>query len=89
MRRLLQAGVPWRVGRHQRRIRQAFIAYGERSVTTAELFLFVWPRLDVNKRWPCNKWRSVRWAAERYAVRVKPRTRPLLWRAKPGLLDEE
>jgi hypothetical protein len=26
--------------------------------------------------------------AERFAVRVEPRSRPLLWRAKPGVVPE-
>ena len=87
MRHLRRGGTPDRVGKHQRRVRQALAALG--VATTRQLFEYVWPRLDPNKRWPCWRWGKVRFAVERYAVRVEPRTRPLLWRARPGLLDEE
>jgi hypothetical protein len=39
------------------------------------------------KPWVKWRWLDVRRSAERYAVRVMPRTCPLMWRAKPGVLD--
>jgi hypothetical protein len=58
-------------------------------MTTRELFEHCYPRLDASKRHPEWMWWAVRWAAERWAVRVEPRTRPLLWRAKPGVVPDE
>jgi hypothetical protein len=40
----------------------------------------VFPRLDI-KQARQSHWYTVRVAAERYALRVSPRRRPLLWRA--------
>lgn len=67
-------------------MRQALIAL--EIATTRELFEYVWPRLALDRRWPCWRWRTVRRSAERYAERVAPRTNPLTWRAKPGLIDD-
>ena len=84
MQRLLRGPSPDRVGKHQRRVRQALIAL--EAATTHQLFEYVWPQLDPDKRWP--NWCRVRCAAERFAERVSPRTRPLKWRAKPGVIPE-
>ena len=78
MQRLLRGPSPDWVGKHQWRVRQALIALG--AATTRQLFEYVWPHLDPDKRWPNWRWCRVRCAAERFAVRVEPRTR-----AKPGL----
>jgi hypothetical protein len=43
----------------------------------------VYPRLRKADR--DHYWYAVRCAAERYAVRVEPRTRPLKWIAKQNL----
>jgi len=76
-------GADRREGRLQRAVRRAFIASGK-PLTTRELVQWAYPRL---KQVPDIQWRYVRLAAERWAVRVKPRSRPLRWRAKPGALD--
>jgi hypothetical protein len=55
-----------RVGKHQRRVRQALIAL--EVATTPQLFEYVWPHLDPDKRWPSWHWDKVRRAAERFAV---------------------
>jgi hypothetical protein len=73
-----------RSGYGQRQIRRALQGYGE-VLTTRELMQFVWPRLSLNTRQPRWRWYLVRRAAERYAERVTPRTRPLSWRAKTDL----
>jgi hypothetical protein len=71
-----------RRGRNQRAVWRALIGYG-RPMTTAELLKFVYPRLPrADKR---SYWYAVRCAAERYAVRASPRTRPLRWVTKPDL----
>jgi hypothetical protein len=80
MQRLLRGPSPDRVGKHQRRVGQALIALGAAK--------YVWPHLDPDKRWPNWRWCRVRCAAERYAERIEPRTRPLKWRAKPGVILE-
>ena len=72
-----------RRGKNQRRIWQALTGYG-RPMTTRELVEFVYPRLK--KADKDQYWYPVRRAAERYAERVEPRTRPLKWIAKPELL---
>lgn len=59
----------------------------DRPMTTRELFEHCHPRLDVSKRFPGWYWFKVRRAAERFAVRVGRRSRPLLWKLKPGLAD--
>ena len=87
MQRLLRGPSPDRVGKHQRRVHQALIALG--AATTRQLFEYVWPHLDPDKRWPNWRWCRVRCADERFAVRVEPRTRPLLWRAKPGVIPDD
>jgi hypothetical protein len=48
MQRLLRGPSPDRVGKHQRRVRQALIALG--AATTRQLFEYVWPHLDPDKR---------------------------------------
>jgi hypothetical protein len=60
---------PPRRGKHQHQVWRALVALG-RPVSTHELFEFVWPHLDVGKRWPRWRWYVVRYAAERYAERV-------------------
>jgi hypothetical protein len=70
-------------GRNQKAAQRAFLAYGE-AFTTTDLMRFVFPRLDA-RRQPRWRWRAAREAAERFAVRATPRTRPLRWVAKPGL----
>jgi hypothetical protein len=55
----------------------------------SELLAFAYPYLKVGT--PIPEWRlaSVRKAASRFAVRVlEPRSRPLKWRAKPGLGEQ-
>jgi len=87
MQRLLRGPSPGLVEKHPRRVRsQALIALG--AATTRQSFEYVWPQLDPDKRWPNWRWCRVRCAAERYAVWVEPRTRPLLWRAKDGVIPE-
>jgi len=71
-----------RRGQNQRRVWQMLIGY-DRPLTTAELLGFVYPRLKAADR--RHYWYATRRAAERYAVRVEPRTRPLKWIAKPDL----
>jgi hypothetical protein len=88
MRRLRRGGTPDRRGRHQKRILSAFVGYGP-VLSTRDLAKHVWPRLDPDKRWPCWRWYLVRRSAEHWADRVEPRTRPLLWRVKPGVLPDE
>jgi hypothetical protein len=50
-----------------------------RPVTTTEMMQVVYVRGEPWTKW---RWNGVRGSAERYAVRVLPRTRPMLWRAK-------
>jgi hypothetical protein len=81
-RRLLTRGRDRRVGRRHRQIMRLLITADGGPVTTRQMVEFVYPWLDPSKpiaRW---RWRKVRLSAERYAERVTPRTRPLLWRAK-------
>ena len=72
-----------RRGKNQLAVWRALIGYG-RPMTTTELLGFVKPRLKAADR--RHYWYATRLAAERYAVRVEPRTRPLKWIAKPDLL---
>jgi hypothetical protein len=73
---------PHRQGRRQKSIHRAFRGYD--VLSTAQLMEFAFPRVDVRHQ-PHWRWHDVRQIAERFAVRVEPRTRPLLWRAKPGV----
>ena len=72
-----------RRGKNQRQVWRMLVAY-DRPVSTAEMLAAVYPRLRKADR--DHYWYAVRCAAERYAVRVEPRTRPLKWIAKPELL---
>jgi hypothetical protein len=69
-----------REGRLQRAARRLLIARNGSPVTTRELAEYAFPDSPL----PHWRWYTVRMAAERYAERVTPRTRPLRWRAKPG-----
>jgi hypothetical protein len=73
---MLRGPAPGRIGKHQRRIRQALISYG-RPVSTRELYEFCWPRLDSSSWRPEWRWLRVREAAARFATRASPRSRPL------------
>ena len=72
-----------RSGRHQKRIRQALLGYGE--MTTAQLMQFVFPRVDASEWHPRQRWWLVERAARRYGEPLEPRTRPRRWRLKPDL----
>jgi hypothetical protein len=63
------------------------VGYG-RPLTTKELFEHCYPHLDPSKRQANWRWMAVRYAAERYGMRVTPRRRPMVWIARPGLLDD-
>jgi hypothetical protein len=74
-----------RIGRNQLSVWRAAIGYGG-ELTTAQLMEFAYPRLGRSQpRW---RWYAVRLAAERYMMRVSPRSRPLRWRLRPGVLPE-
>jgi hypothetical protein len=88
MRWLYRGPPPDRVGRRQKQVRRALLAAGDPAVSTAQLFEWCWPRLDPDARWPLWRWYTVTRAASRYAVPMNPRTRPLMWRARPGAFDE-
>jgi hypothetical protein len=72
-----------REGARQRGVRRLFIVLDGGTATTRDLYLAAYPRLDPSERVPGWRWNKVRRAAERWAVRVGRRSRPLLWRAKP------
>jgi hypothetical protein len=75
-----------RRGRNQRAVWRALVGYSQgRPMTTAELLQFIYPRLRKADR--RHYWYAVRCAAERYAVRAEPRTRPLRWVARADLYD--
>ena len=69
-------------GRRQRAIRRLLIAAGGRPVSTQEMMAAIFPRSP----WVYWRWHCVRMSATRYAQPVEPRSRPLLWRARPGVL---
>jgi hypothetical protein len=69
-------------GKNQLAVWRALVDYN-RVMTTSELLGFVKPRLKAADR--RHYWYATRLAAERYAVRVEPRTRPLKWRLKQDL----
>jgi hypothetical protein len=73
-----------REGRNQRLIRRAF-AYAD-VLTTIELAAQIDPWGAAAGSIPEWRLQTVRRAAERWAVRVEPRSRPLLWKAKPEAL---
>jgi hypothetical protein len=83
-RNLRPGGSRDRVGKLQLRIWRAFVGYN-RPLSTAELLALCRPELAPGKRYPEGLWLRVRTAAERYAIRATPRTRPLTWVAKPDL----
>jgi hypothetical protein len=76
-----------REGYRQRAIRRQFIALHGATVTTRDLLLAAYPRLVVGEHVPDWQWTKVRRAAERWAVRVGRRSRPLKWRARPEALE--
>jgi hypothetical protein len=67
-----------RRGRHQIAIRRALACYAA-MLTTRELFEHVYPGCADRSEW---RWSVIRRAAERFATRVTPRSRPLRWRLK-------
>jgi hypothetical protein len=77
----------YRIGRRQRAALRAFIGYGP-VLSTADLFRHVWPELDPSKTHPWWRWKVVRAVAGRWAVRMEPRSCPLRWRARPGVVPE-
>jgi len=81
---LLPRGRDRRTGRLHRQIRRVLIVADGKPVTTRDLVSAAYPRIKLTER----HWYRVRISAGRYAERIlSPRTRPLLWRAKPGVLD--
>jgi hypothetical protein len=82
----LRRGGHGRVGQLERQVRRALRGYEQ--ATTRLLAEHCLPRLDWSRTQPGTIWWRVRRAARRWAVPVKPRTRPLLWRAKPGVLPD-
>jgi hypothetical protein len=77
----------YRVGRNQRAVTRALLAYGKKF-TTAELLRFIYPRraLEQLRSW---HWKAARQAAESCGMeRVLPRRKPLLWRARDGVIPE-
>jgi len=69
-----------REGRRQRLIRRLLIAGDGKPVSGREMVQAIYPRGP----WPEWRWACVRLSARRYAVPVlKPRSRPLKWRANP------
>jgi hypothetical protein len=72
-----------RRGRHQIAVKRALTAYAA-TLTTRELFEFVYPGCANRSEW---RWFMIRRAANRYGQRLEPRTRPLRWRLRPGVLD--
>src|SRR5262245_47850393 len=68
--------------RCSRQIRRALIAANGGPVSGAVFMAAVYP----NVPWVEWRWTDVRRSAARYAERVlSPRSRPLLWRARPGV----
>jgi hypothetical protein len=66
----------YRVGRNQRAVARALLAYG-REFTTAELLRFIYPRLGQLRSW---HWKAARQAAESCGMeRAHPRRKPLRW----------
>jgi len=59
-------------------VRRMLIAADGRPVTTEQFVKAIYPRGP----WLSWHWRQTRWSAERHAVRVIPRTKPLRWRLK-------
>ena len=76
----------YRVGRIQRAIKRAVISYG--VVSTRDLMEFAYPRSVPGWR-RRGTWLYVRRVAARYLEPIAPRTRPLNWRAKPGVIPDE
>ena len=70
-----------REGRVQRIARRLLIAR-DGPVTTREIVEQAWP--GVRTYW---HWMNAVRAIERFAYRAGPRSRPLMWIAKPGLFD--
>jgi hypothetical protein len=73
-------------GKHQLAIKRALLGYGP-VLTTAQLAAHVFPRLQRIEKG--SHWYTIARAAERYATRASPRTRPLKWIAKPELLKPD
>src|SRR5262245_52319795 len=80
---LLPRGRDRRTGRLHRQIRRVLIAANGKPVTTRHMVEAAYPRRQLAEQ----HWLRVRVSAERFAVRATPRTRPLLWQAKPGAFD--
>src|SRR5262249_13826596 len=72
-----------REGHRQRKIRRLLIAADGQPVSTLAMMEAIYPYGP----WPYWRWHNARMSARRYAKPVlSPRSRPLLWRAKPGVL---
>ena len=74
-------------GKRQRQIRRLFIMLNGATVSTYDLLLAAYPRLEPGERVPDWQWTKVRRAAERWATRTGRRSRPLKWTAKAGMLE--
>jgi hypothetical protein len=74
-----------REGRRQKAIRRLLIAADGGGVSGRQMMEAIYYRGEPWTEWRCA---TVRLSALRYAERVlEPRSRPLLWKAKPGLLN--
>ena len=80
---LIPGGPGHREGHVQRQVRRVLIAEG--LVTTRDMMNAVWMR---GEPWTESRWRHMRRAAERFAVREGKRSRPLRWRLKPGFQNK-
>jgi hypothetical protein len=81
---LRRGGLDRREGRRHRQVRRALIVASTEIVSGRELMAAVYPR----QPWTEWRWRDMRKSAERYAERILPRTRPLMWRAKQDFKNE-
>jgi hypothetical protein len=71
-----------REGHVQRAARRLLIAMNGGPVTTREVVEYAWP----DGRLPLWRWGNAVEAVARYADRIEPRSRPLLWKAKSDLV---
>ena len=82
---LMPGGPGYREGRRQRQIRRVLVAASGKPVSTVQFMRAIYLRGETWVKW---RWLDVRRSAERYAVRVMPRTKPLRWRLKPEFQDK-
>jgi hypothetical protein len=81
---LIPGGPGHRTGRLQKIARRVLIA-ADGMVTTADFMAAIYAR---GEPWTHARWYTARTAARRYAEPVSPRSRPLQWRARPGVIPD-